>query len=215
MNHPRLWYFGGIAGALSVCAYFAAIVFPWPETQLGTSVSLAVVSLFPVLGMVSIFALCDYIAAEREGAANRIAFVFGVAGFSTLLAMLLVQLAVTTGAAEMARGLDAATAKALKRSLRLVDLGLDVAWDLLFSTAMIFWGFALRRRSGFGPGWGFPLLALGGLLIILNVATFPWPPGDHGSLDLGPVAGIFLLALNVRLAFLGRRAGAQRGQAMT
>jgi hypothetical protein len=211
MNDSRLWYYGGIAGALSVCAYFAAIVVPWPETQLGTSAGVAVVSAFPVLGIVSGYALCSFIAAEREGAANRIAFAFAVAGFSTLLAMLLVQIAVSSGAAEMTRGLDAVIAKGLKRSLRLVDMGLDVAWDLLFSTAMIFWGFALRKRSGFGPGWGFPLLALGALLIVFNVATFPWPPGSHGSLDLGPLAGMFMLALFVRLAFLGRRARHEAG----
>lgn len=208
MSNPRLWYGGGIAGALSVCAYLAAIVIPWPETQLGTSVALAVVSLFPILGIVSCYALCSFIAAEREMAANRIAFVFAVAGFSTLLAMLLVQVAVTSGISEMTQGLDAATAKALKRSLRLVDMGLDVAWDLLFGTAMLFWGFALRKRSGFGPGWGWPLLALGGLLMALNLATFPWPPGSRGSLDLGPLAGMFMLAIFIRLAFLGRRARA-------
>jgi len=208
MNNSRLWYGGGIAGALSVCAYFAAIVLPWPETQLGTSAAVAVVSAFPVLGIVAGYALCSFIAAEREMAANRIAFAFAVAGFSTLLAMLLVQVAVSAGMAEMTQGLDAATARVLKRSLRLVDMGLDVAWDLLFGTAMLFWGFALRKRSGFGPGWGFPLLALGGLLIVLNLATFPWPPGSRGSVDLGPLAGMFLLALFIRLAFLGRRARA-------
>lgn len=208
MNNPRLWYYGGIAGALSVGAYFAAIFFPWPEIQLGTSAAVAAVSLFPILGIVACYALCSFIAAEREAAANRIAFVFAIAGFSTLLAMLLVQIAVNSGMAEMARGLDAATAKALKRSLRLVDMGLDVSWDLLFGTAMLFWGFALRKRSGFGPGWGFPLLALGGLLMVLNLATFPLPPGSSGSVDLGPLAGMLMLALFIRLAFLGRRARA-------
>lgn len=206
MKDAKLWYGGGIAGVLSVGAYFAAIFFPWPETQLGTSAAVAAVSAFPILGIVSVYALGSFIAAEREGAANRIAFPFAVAGFSTLLAMLLVQVAVNSGMAEMARGLDATTAKALKRSLRLVDMGLDVAWDLLFGTAMLFWGFALRKRSGFGPGWGWPLLALGGLLMALNLATFPWPPNSRGSVDLGPLAGAFMLALFIRLAFLGRRA---------
>jgi hypothetical protein len=208
MGNPRLWYGGGIAGALSVCSYIAAIIYPWPETQLGTSISVVVVSAFPILGMIASYALCNYIAAEREWAANRIAFVFAIAGFTTLLAMLLVQMAVVSGMAEITRDLDASTAKVLRRSMRMIDLGLDVAWDLLFGTAMILWGFALRKRSGFGPGWGFPSMALGGLLIILNVAAFPWPPGSRGSFDLGPVAGIFMLALNIRLAFLGRHAHA-------
>ncbi|MCI0495438.1 hypothetical protein L0Z72_10570 [candidate division KSB1 bacterium] len=206
MENPRLWYAGGISGVLSICSYIVAIIYSWPDTQLGTSLSVVVVSAFPILGMISSYAICNFIAAEREGAANRIAFVFAIAGFTTLLAMLLVQLAVVSGLAEITRDLDAATAKVLSRALRMVDFGLDVAWDLLMSTALIFWGVALRRRSGFGPGWAFPSMAVGGLLIVLNVATFPWPPGSRGSFDIGPVAGIFILALNTRLAFLGRRA---------
>lgn len=208
MEDRRLWYLGGIAGAISIFSYVMAVFYPWPETQFGTSVSVIVASGFPILGIISSYALCDFIAAEREGAAHRIAFVFAVAGFTTLLAMLLVQLAVVTGLAEMTPDLDATTAKVLRRAMRMVDLGLDVAWDLLYSTAMIFWGFALRKRAGFGPGWAFLSMALGGLLIILNVATFPWPPGSHGSFDLGPVAALFILALNIRLALLGRRAKA-------
>jgi hypothetical protein len=201
-----LWYAGGIAGALSICAYIVAIIFPWPDTQLGMSLSVVVVSAFPILGIMASYAICNFIAAERDGAANRIALVFASAAFATLLAMLLVQLVVVSGMAEIARDLDAATAKVIQRALRMVDFGLDVSWDLLMSTALIFWGFALRKRSGFGPGWAFPSMVLGGLLIVLNVATFPWPPGSHGSFDMGPVAAIYILALNIRLAFLGRRA---------
>ena len=52
-------------------------------------------------------------------------------------------------------------------------------------------------------------MVLGLGLIGLNAATFPWPPGEHGLVDLGPVTGLFMLALAVRLAVLGRRASAQ------
>ena len=206
MENARLWLFGGIAGILGIGCYLSAILIPWPETQLGLSVSVTIVSGFPILGIVASYALCDCLAAPRQTAANRIALGFAISGFATLLAMLLVQVAVTSAMPELTRGLDAAAAKALTRAMRMVDLGLDVAWDLLYSTAMIFWGFALRTRRGFGPGWAFPSMALGALLIVLNVATFPWPPGDHGSVDLGPVAALFILALNIRLTYLGWRA---------
>lgn len=206
MGNQKLWYYGGIAGALSVCSYAMAIFVPLPETQLGTSLSVVIGSAFPILGIIASYAICDFIAAERKTAANRIAFVFAVAGFATLLAMLLVQMAIVSGLPEIAQDLDAATAKVLKRAVRMVDLGLDVAWDLLYCTAMIFWGFALRKRRGYGPIWAFLSIALGALLMVFNVATFPWPPGDHGSIDLGPAAALLMLALNIRLAFLGRRA---------
>jgi hypothetical protein len=209
MRNPSLWFGGGLAGAASVVAYLLAIAVPWPGTQLGTSAGLLVAAAFPILGIVYSYALCSFVAAERDGAANRLGLIFAVAGFSTLLAMLLVQLAVGAGIGEFTRDLDAETARALRRGLRLVDMGLDVAWDLLMSTGLVFWGVAIRERRGFGPGWGIPLVILGLGLIGLNAATFPWPPGDHGLVDLGPVAGLFMLALAARLALLGRRASAE------
>jgi hypothetical protein len=107
--------------------------------------------------------------------------------------------------AEVAEGLDDRTANALRRGLRLIDLGLDVAWDFLIGTALILSGAAIRRRSGLGPGWAIPSIGFGAALIVLNAATFPWPPRDRGLIDIGPFIGGFVMALAGRLAMLGTR----------
>jgi hypothetical protein len=196
---------GGIAGIACGGCYLLAILIPWPETQLGMAVSLVVLSGFPLLGIVFSYWLCNFVAEESENAANRLAFVFAVAGFVMLLGMLFAQLAVGAGIGEMAKGLDETTAKALRRGLRLIDFGLDVAWDFLIGTALILWGWALGRRKGFGPGWGVPSTLLGIALIVLNAATFPWPPGDRGLVDIGPFIALFWVALAVRLVVLARK----------
>jgi hypothetical protein len=41
------------------------------------------------------------------------------------------------------------------------------------------------------------LIATG--LLVLNLATFPLPPASAGSLDLGPVAGLWYLAITVQM----------------
>jgi hypothetical protein len=205
MPNRSLWMRSGICGALGVACYILAIAVPWPETQLGTVGGLILASAWPILSIVYSYGLYSFVAAEREGVANRLGLVFAVAGFTTLLAMIIVQAAVGAGVAEMTKGLDAATAKALHRGLRLVDLGLDVAWDMLIGTALAFSGVAMGRRSGLGRGWGIPSVALGVALIGLNVATFPWPPASRGLFDIGPFIGLFVMALAVRLAVLGRR----------
>jgi len=151
------------------------------------------------------YGLHAFVAAERESAANRLAFVFAVVAFATVLGMIVVQLAVGAGIAEITKGLDEPAATALRRGLRLIDLGLDVAWDMLIGTALILWGVAMRRRTGLGPGWALPSVVMGVALIALNAATFPWPPGDRGLIDIGPFIGVFMLALAIRLAILGRR----------
>lgn len=209
MHNPSLWFRGGLAGVVCVLCYIAAIAVNWPETQLGISVSLIVVSGFPILGIIASYALYKFVAAERESAANSLGLLFFALAFATLLSMLIVQTAVTSSIAGIARDLDGQTATALRRGLRMIDLGLDVAWDFLGGTALICWGLAIRKRSGFGPGWGIPAVIFGIALIILNASTFPIPPGNSGLIDIGPVVGLFMLALFVRLALLGKRAASK------
>lgn len=206
MPDRRLWVGGGIAGVAGVACYILAVAVPWPETQWGTSATLLVVSAWPVLSIVYSYGLYGYIASEGESAANRLGLLFSVAAFTTVLAMIVVQLAVGAGIGEITKGLDPETAKALRRGLRMVDLGLDVAWDLLIGTALVCSGLAMRGRSGLGSGWGIPSAFFGIALIGLNAATFPWPPADRGLFDIGPFIALFLMALAARLAVLGRRA---------
>jgi hypothetical protein len=202
----NLWVGSGIAGVVAVVCYILAIALRWPESQLGTSTALVIVSAWPILSIVYSYGLYTFVAAERESAANRLAFVFAVAAFTTVLGMIVVQLAVGAGIGEITRGLDEQTTKALRRGLRMIDLGLDVAWDMLIGTALILSGTAMRRRNGLGLGWAICSVALGVVLIVLNAATFPWPPGDRGLIDIGPFIGVFVMALGVRLSILGWRA---------
>ncbi len=206
MRNSSLWFYGGIVGALSIVCYAVAALVPWPENQFGTSGLLVMISGFPMLGIPYSYALYHFVAAERDGVANRLGFVFAVAAFTMLMAMLFAQLAVGAGIEEYTKDLDAQTARALRRGLRLVDLGLDVAWDFLIGTALVFWGLAVRKRRGLGMGWAAPLVILGVALIVLNASTFPIPPANHGLFDIGPFIAIFMFALAVRVAVLGRRA---------
>jgi len=205
MHDRRMWVKSGVAGIIGVGCYFLAVLIPWPANQAGTSVTLLVISGFPILGIVFSYGIRSAVAAEKDTAANHLGFIFAVTAFTMLLAMVFAQMAVRGGIKEMTKGLDDPAAKALGRGLRLIDLGLDVAWDFLIGTAMIFWGVALKGRKGFGIGWGLPLMVLGIALILLNAATFPWPPGDHGLFDIGPFIGVFFMGVAVRLIMLGRK----------
>lgn len=206
MQDRALWFWGGIAGIAGGLCFLLAIAVPWPETQLGTSSVLVVISAWPILSVVYSYAMYGFVAAERDGPANRLALLFAVVAFATVLTMIVVQLAVGAGIAEITRGMDEPAARALRRGLRMIDLGMDVAWDMLIGTALVFSGLAIRGRSGLGPGWGIPSVAFGVALIGLNAATFPWPPADRGLVDIGPFIALYVMALAVRLACLGRRA---------
>lgn len=204
MHERSFWRAGGLLGLAGFLCYGAAITVSWPETQAGTALSVLIVSAFPVFSTVYWYALYDVIRAERDSAANHLSLLFATAAFATVLAMVLVQVAVGAGLPELTRGLDEQNARILRRSLRLVDLGLDVAWDFLGGTAIILLGAAMRRHPAFRRFWAPVAIILGAALIALNAATFPWPPADRGLFDLGPFAALFLAALAVRLTMLAR-----------
>ena len=57
----------------------------------------------------------------------------------------------------------------------------------------------LSQRFGIVIG-GITLFA-GLLLLVLNLWTFPTPPGESGLIDVGPFVGLWFLVLNVRVLF--------------
>jgi hypothetical protein len=71
MAHRSLWVGSGIAGIGAVVCYILAIALPWPETQLGTSTALVVVSAWPILSIVYSYGLYTFVAAENESTANQ------------------------------------------------------------------------------------------------------------------------------------------------
>jgi hypothetical protein len=48
-------------------------------------------------------------------------------------------------------------------------------------------------------------MVLGVLMLVLNAATFPWPPGEAGLFDIGPFVGTWMLVIAIRFVVLARR----------
>lgn len=194
---------GGICGVSGTLCYIMAIFLP-----LGDTLGYALVMLWPILSIVFAFALCRLIGAAKESAFNQLAFVFACLAFTTVAAMISIQLAVRMGIAEYiasASAGDVTLYDTIRKSARLVDMGMDVAWDFLVGTSLIFLSIALGGDARFGKVWGAITGILGTSLIVLNTITFPWPPDTRGLFDLGPFIGLFIIAISARLAMIGMR----------
>lgn len=207
MREDRFWLAGAIAGLAGLLCYVGAVAVPFPETQLGNALGILVASGFAILNIVFCYALYSVIRAEAPGHANRLGLLFAVVAFATLLSMLCVQQAIMMAVPELTAGMDEQTATTLRRSLRMVDMGLDVAWDFLIGSGMICFGLAMRGHRVLRRIWAPGYILLGGALILLNAATFPWPPATRGLFDIGPFIGLFMAALAVRILVFARRAG--------
>ncbi|QRQ99548.1 hypothetical protein [Dyadobacter sandarakinus] len=184
---------GAFSGVLSVTSYLI-IVF----TSLPDQIVFLLAMFFPMFGIVFLFVLREWIRAERVSYVNELAFVFGSFAFCICAIFLSAQLAVEIGVKVPFRDVPPSLGNQVKEAVRMVDMGMDVAWDMFIGVYLVLFG-AATLRIPILRFWGITAAVFGLLLIILNVYTFPVPPGDAGLLDVGPFIGLFLLALSFRL----------------
>jgi len=198
----RLYLFGGASGLTGTLCYIAAIAIPLDR------ISLYIMAMaWPVLSIIFVYSIYRYISIERKTAASQLSFLFASLGFSMVACMLSVQLAVEVGMKDFITATPdkVESLKIIKQSLRLVDQGVDVAWDIFIGTSLIFLSFAIKEHPHFRLAWSIPSFLLGLTLIVLNVITFPYPPDSKGLFDIGPGIGLYLIALSARLLWLGNR----------
>lgn len=175
----------GIATGLFTCVAYPLVGFaPLPNRLAIVLVAL----LGPALGVASL-GLREALTLHRPSVAARIAALLNLLAGALLTAMLLVQLAVR----QYARGEDFPT------KLVGVWLGLDVAWDVYVGLGTLLFSVAMIGHPRFGRAFALPGLVIAVGLLVLNLATFPVPPAESGLFDVGPLVGLWYLAVTVRM----------------
>jgi hypothetical protein len=195
---------GAIAGLFSILSYLSVVFFSF-----GASVSFVLVMAFSILGIISLYMLYHFLEVEVGGHSPRLSFYFGAFAFVTLAIFLSAQIAIGSGFEdEYIKGLSVEpdVARLVRRAVRLIDMGMDVAWDMFIGVSFLFIAASMRRHSKFGLIWAIPLAILALILISLNAATFPWPPADEGLFDVGPFCGVFIFAVNIRVLVFALKA---------
>ena len=176
--------FGATAGLLGVASYIVMVAAPLPNR-----VAAFVAALFgPLLG-VGCYGLSRLLAVHRKTVTAQLAGVFGMIAGALVNAMLMVQLAIHMPPSKMGE---------VPRSLNLVHLGLDVSWDFYIGAATVLFGWNMLRHPRFGRILGALGLLAGGALLVLNFSTFPMPPGEAGSLDVGPLVALWYTVVSVQ-----------------
>jgi len=183
---------GPVAGVLAIAAYFAAAM-----ANLPYHVALVLAfSMGPLLS-VAFMGFYHFLRAHRNSAALQTATVFGVIAGTLVNLMLVVQ-------QSLFMSIPSATRAALGSAwtgLNMVQLGMDISWDIYISVATILLGVVLWKHPRFGMVLGGITVFAGLLLLVLNLWTFPTPPGESGLFDVGPFVGLWFVVLSVRMLF--------------
>lgn len=80
-----------------------------------------------------------------------------------------------------------------------IQLGIDIVWDIFILTSAILLAIAMYSHPKLGKIISILGVAIGLSGLFLNFQTFPTPPGQAGSFDIGPLAGFWFLAVMIML----------------
>jgi hypothetical protein len=187
-SRARSVFIGAIAGVATCATYPALVVAPLP-LELAAVLGAA---FGPLLGAAS-WGLREFFTLWRRTLASDLAAAVNAIAGALFSAMVLVQLAV-----------DERTDDDPSDEVEAVWLGLDVAWDAYIGLGTVLFAIAALSHPRLGKSYGITGLAIGVALLVLNLASFPTPPGDAGLADVGPLIGIWYLAVTVAMFRSGR-----------
>jgi hypothetical protein len=184
-NSPEIrWIQVGIVAGLAASVLYPVLLFaPLPLA----ATAAAAAFLGPSIGIGSL-GLRQLIKLRGRSVAATLGAVSNFAAGALFTGMVLVQLAVRHSGSDIAP----------QRDLVGVWLGLDVAWDVYIGLGTLFFAWSMLGHPRFRWPYAVPGFALGILVIVLNLNTFPTPPAEVGSVDVGPFVGLWYLAATLR-----------------
>lgn len=194
------------AGLLVLLAYLN-------ETVFGIAVpERLVLVLFFLIGPLAIVGVMKFrkrLQPQYTGDLLNVATVLLIIAFSMLNLMLVVQ---QSFFAFHQKALQDAADDSVKESLRLafkevnsIQLGIDISWDIFYCIGVILLSVVLLHLSLSWKILGIYGIVSGFGLFVLNMWTFPVPPGEAGLIDLGPPSALFWVALIVIIFFERRK----------
>jgi hypothetical protein len=177
------WIQLGVVGGICASVLYPMLIFaPLPLT---VAASLAAF-LGPAIGISSL-GLFKLIRVYGYSVAAALGTIHNVVAGGMLTAMLLVQLAIRMRPVPFSQDLVGVWA------------GLDVAWDVYIGLGTLFFAFSMLRHPRFRWPFAVSGILIGLLLLVLNLLTFPDPPSQAGSVDVGPFLGAWYLIVTVQM----------------
>ena len=85
------------------------------------------------------------------------------------------------------------------KSLDHIQLGIDLAWDLFIFLGTILFAINMYNHPKFGKIFSLTGVIVSSALILINILSFPIPPAEAKSIDLGPILGLWGLAVTVNI----------------
>lgn len=200
MEHEltKKWILAGIvAGLLTTFIYPSLLFVPWPILAV-----VILTALFGTLLIVSTIGLYHFLRLHSKTVTLQLGALFNIISAAFVIAMIYVQLSTRHFISESAESLGTdpeGIRNFVSVSLHGVQLGLDVTWDVFIAAGTFLLALNMYHHPRLGKIFSVSGVLIGLALLTLNFLTFPVPPAELGSVDLGPLMGIWYLLVTIRI----------------
>lgn len=193
-----------IDGFAAVISYVAAAFIPLPE-----KVGLLFAFLFGPFFMMAAFGMFFIIKSWKPSIALYAGTIFNLVGTALVTLMLVVQ---QSGFAfheqfksEPKPGVTDEQLKWMFKEVNSVQLGMDVTWDIFISAGTFLLALSMYRHPVFGKVFSLTGMLVSLALFAFNFYSFPTPPSEAGSIDVGPFVATWYLALTIFILIKRRK----------
>jgi Domain of unknown function (DUF4386) len=186
---------GMISGFITIITYPVMILVSMP-----VQLQLVLASFFGFFFIITSLGLYHLLSMNKKTVSSQLGVIFTIVGCSVVIMMLTIQLA-------LFHLKETATIEATKEMKNyifqfpnMIQLGLDVVWDLFMGVGTILLALNMYKHPRFGKIFSISGVLITLALLVLNIYTFPIPPGESGSVDLGPLVALWYLAVTIQIA---------------
>lgn len=187
----RNWIKLGVICGLLVSVIYPSLIFvPMPALM---QVLLAM-AFGPLLGISSV-GLYHFITLHKATISAAVAVIANVIAGVLITSMLLVQMAIRSSKPEVIPN----SVDWVWKSINKIHMGLDVAWDVYIFLGTFLFAISVFSHPKLGRTFSVIGLTISISLIALNAISFPDPPAGSGLVDVGPLVGLWYLAVTISI----------------
>ncbi len=200
MSIERSWVkVGAICGLFSAGFYMLLNI---PNLPIPTVMIRVIFFAVGVLGVISVGGLYHLIKKHRNSVMLQQAVLLSIIAFVLLALMAVSQETIEAFRAESISVAQGEQARELQvniwKAVDSVQLAMDIAFDIFYTLTFIFYSILMFRHPRFGKIFGVSGVLIFSLLLLFNLYSFPHPPASNGLIDLGPITGLWSLAVIIQ-----------------
>jgi len=184
-----------------ICGFLTVIVFPiMAFVDLPVQLTLTLAASFGILLLIASIGLYHFISLHKISLSLQLGVLFNIMASAIVVMMFTVQLGLFSEGKTYGQDVQKEVKTYVFKTVNLTQLSLDVAWDIFISLGTILFATSMLSHPKLGKIIGGVGILIGLGLLVLNIYTFPIPPGEAGLIDLGPFTALWYLAVTIMIS---------------